>query len=98
MAGPTLTRLRTLALMKLLGAAGLLLTAMLALGGCAEPPVPGAAPTPSATASAPATPGPAPTREPLALDAGSAGSDGLTVRYRDADGGLKTLPVEDFRR
>ena len=82
--------------MKLLGAAGLLLSATLALGGCTEPPA--TAPTPAPPASAPATTSPAPTRHPLALDAGSAGSDGLTVRYRGADGGIETLPVEDFRR
>jgi hypothetical protein len=28
----------------------------------------------------------------------SAGSDGLTVRYQDRDGSVKTLRVEDFRR
>ena len=81
--------------MKILGAPGLLLSAMLALGGCTEPPAPAAAPTPAPPA---ATASPAPTGEPLALGGGSAGSDGFTVRYRGADGRIQTLPVEDFRR
>jgi hypothetical protein len=71
-----------------LGALGLSLLA--ALGGCArdgnaEQP----APTPSAPSSRPADP---------RLQSGPTGSDGLNVRYLDADGSIKTLQVRDFVR
>jgi hypothetical protein len=46
-----------------------------------------------------ASPSPAPTpASSMALPTGAAGSDGLTVRYRDDAGRLQTLHVEDFPR
>jgi ABC-type glycerol-3-phosphate transport system substrate-binding protein len=86
--------------MKLLRTAGVLLLAGLAATACsaggeqADAPVP--APTPSASTSA--TPTPTPTSGGRVVVTGSAGSDGLTVRYQDRDGSVKTLRVEDFRR
>ena len=61
---------------------------VLALAGCGDP----AAPAPSA----PATPPPA--SSTLGPATGSAGSDGLTVRYLGDDGDVKTVRVEDFPR
>jgi hypothetical protein len=80
--------------MKLLAAVGLLLAAGLALGGCAETPATVPAPTPTPTSARP-TPEPLPSAR---LQVGTAGSDGLTVRYQDHDGQTRTLRVEDFRR
>lgn len=90
--------------MKLLAAVGLLLAAGVALGGCADTPAAAPAPSPAAPASSapsagpvagPTTPGVVP---PVPLQAGTAGSDGLTVRYQDADGQTRTLRVEEFHR
>lgn len=91
--------------MKLMVLAGLALAAAVVAAGCSRPVT---SPTPTATpSSAAATPRPAatPTAPPspttsAGLDGtiGTAGSDGLTVRYRDPEGGLKSVRVEDFRR
>jgi hypothetical protein len=61
---------------------------VLTLGGCGDPaaPAPSEPPTPTAPASTLRTP------------SGSTGSDGLTVRYLDHDGTVKTVRVEDFPR
>jgi hypothetical protein len=68
----------------------------LALGGCGEPAA-SAGPAPARPApSAPSVP-PAPTSTALPTT-GSAGSDGLTVRYLSADGRIATVSVEDFPR
>jgi hypothetical protein len=78
--------------MKLLPTAGVLLlagltvTACTAGGGSGTAPVP----TPSPTAT--------PSRSLRPVAAGDLGSDGLTVRYQDRDGSIKTLRVEDFPR
>jgi hypothetical protein len=63
----------------------------LTLGGCADP----AEPVPS---SPPASPSASPSPSGLAPSVSGTGSDGLTVRYLDADGGVKTVRVEDFPR
>ena len=81
--------------MKLVVLAGLALAVAVVAAGCSNP---SSAPAPTGTPAA-AAPTPRPSA-PTKLDGaiGSAGSDGLTVRYRDPDGGLKTVRVEDFRR
>jgi multidrug efflux pump subunit AcrA (membrane-fusion protein) len=82
--------------MKLLVAVGLLLAAGVVLGGCARTPAAAPAPSPSPAApSTTTTPAATPSVPPLA---GTAGSDGLTIRYQDDDGRTRTLRVEDFRR
>ena len=58
---------------------------VLALGACGEPSAPAEQPTPSAPAST------------IEAPTGTAGSDGLTVRYLD-HGTVKTVRVEDFPR
>ena len=63
----------------------------LALGGCADPATP--VPAPSSAASSPTSPTPS---SPLSRTGGITGSDGLTVRYLDHDGSVKTVPVEAF--
>lgn len=66
----------------------------LALAGCGEP----AAPAPGAPASSPVG---TPTSTPsgtLAPTTGSAGGEGLTVRYLAGDGTVKSVEVEDFPR
>lgn len=79
--------------MKLLVLAGLALAVAVVAAGCSNPSsAPGPTGTPSSTA-----PSPRPSDAPAAV-VGSAGSDGLTVRYRDPEGGLKTVRVEDFHR
>ncbi len=65
---------------------GLFAVAVLALAGCGGP----VTPVPSTPPSSPASEVP-PT-------VGTAGSDGLTVRYLSGDGTVKTLRVEDFPR
>jgi hypothetical protein len=85
--------------MKLLAAVGLLLAAGVALAGCAETPA--SAPPPSASPAAPsstADPASPAAPPPVQLRAGTAGSDGLTVRYQGTDGQTETLRVEDFHR
>ena len=84
--------------------AGIVLAVGVVAAGCGEPTSgAGAAPAPAATPT-PSTAPKAPTGRSSSLDgsgltgAGTAGSDGLTVRYRDPDGGLKTVRVEDFPR
>lgn len=66
----------------------------LALAGCGEP----VAPAPSAPTSSPASTPTSTTSGPLAPTAGSAGGDGLTVRYLADDGTVKSVGVEDFPR
>ncbi|MGI3779339.1 MAG: hypothetical protein ACRYG2_01045, partial [Janthinobacterium lividum] len=64
----------------------------LALAGCGDP----AAPSPS---SPPASSAPTnPAADEVAASSGTAGSDGLTVRYLADDGTVKTVGVEDFPR
>ena len=70
--------------MRLLRTVALLLAAGLGTAGC------------DAAAGTTPTPAPSPTPD-LTRPTLDAGSDGLTVRYRDGDGHLKTLRVEDFR-
>ena len=86
--------------MKLLVLAGLAVAVALVVAGCrgaSSAPVP--AGTPGPTAASPAPSGSPRSSSPLDGSIGStAGSDGLTVRYRDADGGFKTVRVEDFPR
>ena len=84
--------------------AGIVLAVGVVAAGGGEPaPAPAKAPAPAATPT-PSTAPKAPAGRPSGLDgsgltgAGTAGSDGLTVRYRDPDGGLKTVRVEDFPR
>jgi multidrug efflux pump subunit AcrA (membrane-fusion protein) len=71
--------------------------AVLALGAlvaaCSDDREPGAETTPTAsdqptTSASPSTPPPATVT--------AAGAGGLTIRYLDADGKIKTLRVEDF--
>ena len=82
--------------MKYVVLAGLALAVAVVAVGCSNP---SAAPEPTGTPAAAATPTARPSA-PTTLDGsiGSAGSDGLTVRYRDPHGRLKTVRVEDFRR
>lgn len=62
------------------------------LAGCGEPaPAPG----PAAAATSPA-PAATPAATDLGTVAGTAGSDGLTVRYLGDDGSLRSVRVEDF--
>ena len=58
------------------------------LAGCADEPKP--EPTPGPTAP--------PSAKVPAVDPGSVGSEGLDIRYLDADGKVKTLKVKDFPR
>jgi len=60
------------------------------LAGCADEPEPTSTPTASPTAPRRAT--------VPALDRGSAGSEGLDIRYLDSDGKIKTLKAKDFPR
>ena len=78
--------------MTLLRVAGALLAVGLTVAGCGDQAASSPAParTPSASPSGTAT--------PIAPQAVGAGSDGLTVRYTDGDGSVKTLRVEDFPR
>jgi len=78
-----LTARPNLEAMKLLRTAGALLLAGLA-AACTASPEPTATPTPAP--------------DPRPVVTGGLGSDGLTVRYQDRDGSIKTLRVEDFRR
>jgi hypothetical protein len=55
-----------------------------------SPSVPGHTSAGSTQSSGPST-------EPLPSTAPTA-SGGLTIRYLDSDGKIKTVPVEDFRR
>jgi hypothetical protein len=55
-----------------------------------SPSVPGPTSSGSTQSSSPPAK-PVPTTPPTA-------SGGLTIRYLDADGKIKTVPVEDFRR
>jgi hypothetical protein len=83
----------------------LLLLGALAAGavvaGCGHGTTSAPAPTttPAAPASGASSGGGSPAG-PTALPVQdvAAGSDGLTVRYADRDGSVKTLRVEDFRR
>jgi hypothetical protein len=67
--------------------AGLL--GMALLGGCST-----AADEPAPTPTSPATP----SSTPLDPDGSAAHPGGMTIRYLDKDGKIKTLPVEDFPR
>lgn len=82
--------------MKLMVLAGLALAVAVVAVGCSNS---SSAPVPTGTPSS-AAPPPRPSGAPTTVvgSVGSAGSDGLTVRYRDPKGGLKTVRVEDFRR
>lgn len=71
--------------MRLLRTAAVVLAAGLGVTGCGTAAEPSPSPTPTPTPS-------------VELPTEGAGSDGLTVRYRDEAGGLKTLRVEDFPR
>lgn len=64
----------------------------LGLGACGDPVPAGSPPAPTQTTQ------PTPASAPVTLpSATGAGSDGLTVRYLDPDGTVKTVRVEDFR-
>jgi ABC-type glycerol-3-phosphate transport system substrate-binding protein len=80
--------------MRLLASGAALLAVLAGTAGCSASEEPAASPAPTPSASSPA-PTSVPTKE---WTLGSAGSDGLTVRYRDDDGDLKTVRVEDFPR
>ena len=68
------------------------------LAGCSEPaPAEPAAPVPAPSSSAPATPSAAPQQGGVSADAGTTGSDGLTVRYLDGKT-VRSVRVEDFPR
>ena len=84
--------------MKLLRTAGAVLLAGLAATACSAGGEPADAPVPAPTPSTSATPTPTAAPGGRIVVTGSAGSDGLTVRYQDRDGSVKTLRVEDFRR
>ncbi|SDR83229.1 hypothetical protein SAMN04488543_0578 [Friedmanniella luteola] len=88
--------------MKLLRTAGALLLAALTVTACTAGGGSSAAPVPTPAPRATASPDPAPstpaTPEPRPLATGGLGTDGLTVRYQDRDGSIKTLRVEDFPR
>ena len=84
--------------MELLRTAGALLLVGLAATACTAGGEPAAAPTPAPSASASPEPSTTPSPQGRPVVTGSAGSDGLTVRYQDRDGTTKTLRVEDFRR
>lgn len=94
-----LTGLPILEVMRRVGVAAVLLAVVAAVAGCSTPE--GASPAPASTPSAPA---PSPTASAagpttrLQVAPETAGSGGLTVRYRDADGSVKTLKVQDFPR
>jgi hypothetical protein len=80
-------------------ATGAVLLAVLAAGaGCATSEESAPSPTPTPPASSPSSPAPTEVLPTSTLATGTAGSDGLTVRYRDHDGSLKTVRVEDFPR
>ena len=87
--------------MKLLRTAGALLLAGLA-AACTTGGEPAASPVPTPEPSASTEASPTPTSEPTPGErpvvVGEIGSNGLTVRYQDRDGSVKTLRVEDFRR
>lgn len=83
--------------MKLLRTAGALLLAGLAAAACTAGGEQAAGPTPVPRVSPEPTATPTPA-EGRPVVTGGLGSDGLTVRYQDRDGSLKTLRVEDFRR
>jgi hypothetical protein len=76
------------------------LAVALAVAGCGGTASAGPAPEspPTSTATPTPTPPAEPKVTPLAPQAVGAGSDGLTVRYTDGDGSIKSLRVEDFRR
>jgi hypothetical protein len=84
--------------MRLLRVAGVLLVVGVAVAGCGDKATSSPAPAGTPTASANGTPTATRTSTPIAPQAVGAGSDGLTVRYTDGDGSMKTLRVEDFRR
>ena len=83
--------------MKILRVVGALLAVGVAAAGCgyvaASRPAPATTPAASGT-----TPDPVPAPTALPRQDLAAGSDGLTVRYADRDGSVKTLRVGDFRR
>lgn len=77
--------------MRLLATGAVLLAVLAAGAGCGTSEESAPSPTPTASASSPT-----PTAAlPIAK---TGGSDGLTVRYRDDDGTLRTVRVEDFPR
>jgi hypothetical protein len=73
--------------------------ALLALGAlvaaCSDDREPAANTTPAASDKPTASSTPS---TPTAATVTDAGNDGLTVRYLDADGKIKTVRVEDFPR
>jgi hypothetical protein len=82
--------------MRLLRVAGAVLAVGLAVAGCGDKAASSPAPARTPTATTSGTPSPGAT--PIAPQAVGAGSDGLTVRYTDGEGPVKTLRVEDFPR
>jgi len=90
--------------MKLLRVAGVLLAVGAVAAGCghraASSPAPAAPPkaVPASTIPTSSAPAGGPEGTPLTRTSVGSGSDGLTVRYADRDGSIKTLRVEDFRR
>ena len=72
---------------------------VLALAGCGDPAEPSpAAPVPTtATSASPSAPA-GPVARDLEVPDGTAGSDGLTVRYLADDGTVRTVGVQDFPR
>lgn len=80
--------------MTLARVAGVLLAAGAILTGCSDDSSPAEQPA-SAPPSPPQTapPSPAPLRT-----AAPAGTGGMTIRYLDSDGKIKTVRVEDFPR
>jgi hypothetical protein len=77
---------------------GALLAVGVMVAGCGDQAASSPAPARTPTAAATGTPATGRPPIPIAPQALSAGSGGLTVRYIDGDGSTKTLRVEDFRR
>jgi hypothetical protein len=87
--------------MRLLRVAGVLLAMGLAVAGCGDKAVSSpvaVTPTWTPTSTTTGTRTAEPARTPIDPQAVGGGSDGLTVRYADGDGRVKTLRVEDFPR
>jgi hypothetical protein len=90
--------------MRGLWVAGALLALGVIMTGCTDDRQPGTAGTPttagqpSAASSAPSTsPTTPPSKKTINPQLTGAGAGGLTIRYLDKDGTIKTVRVEDFR-